>query len=113
MNENDESTDRTAAPARILVQAPKGLPPKVVARYVDNCRTSLLALQSALERSDYESARIFGHRMKGTGAAYGFPELTQTGASIERAAAAHSASELQDQAAALEAYLGRVDLAGS
>lgn len=112
MNENDTSGG-TSRKAGIFVLAPKALPPKVVERYLDNCRASLLSLKNALERSDYESARVFGHRLKGTGAAYGFPQLTEAGASIERAAAAHNAREIQQQAGALQAYLESVDVADS
>jgi hypothetical protein len=48
--------------------------------------------------------------MKGCGAAYGFPKLTETGAKIEQAARARDETELWNCADGLEAYLKLVDL---
>jgi len=40
-----------------------------------------------LAASDFERLQSAGHNRKGTGASYGFTELTQLGASIEHSAA--------------------------
>ena len=94
-----------AGQARIPVHPPDGLPYKVVATYLDNCRNGLQSLQDAIARLDYDFVRVYGHRMKGCGAAYGFPELTETGASIEQAAHARKDDDLRSCAAVLEAHL--------
>jgi HPt (histidine-containing phosphotransfer) domain-containing protein len=91
--------------ARILVHPPDGLPYKAVATYLDNCRKGLQPLKDGIERLDYDFVRVYGHRMKGCGAAYGFPELTETGASLEQAAKAGNAQEIRRCAAVLEAHL--------
>ena len=49
--------------------------------------------------------------MKGTGGAYGFKQLTEVGALIERAATDQNIDELGNQVAALEEYLGQVEVA--
>ncbi|MGA2737823.1 MAG: Hpt domain-containing protein [Bryobacteraceae bacterium] len=91
--------------ARVLVNPPDGLPYKVVVTYLDNCRNGLQSLKDAIERLDYEFVRVYGHRMKGCGGAYGFPELTETGAAIEQAARARNDNDLRTCAAALQAHL--------
>ena len=96
---------------KILVQPPDGLPYKVVAAYLDNCRKGLQPLKDAIERSDYGFAGVYGHRMKGCGAAYGFPQLTETGALIEQAARVRNDADLRTCAAALEEHLALVELA--
>ena len=97
--------------AKILVRASKRVPREMVSQYLFKCRNNLPALKAALAGYEYEFARIFGHQMKGTGGAYGFKQLTEVGALIERAATDQNIDELGNQVAALEEYLGRVEVA--
>jgi len=96
---------------RILVHPPEGLPYQVVATYLDNCRNSLQSLKDAVERLDYDFVKVYGHQMKGSGAAYGFPELTEAGAAIETAAHARSDDDLRTCAGVLEANLESFEVA--
>jgi HPt (histidine-containing phosphotransfer) domain-containing protein len=102
----------TNSKPRILVHPPDDLPYQVVATYLDNCRKGVQSLKDAIERSDYDFAGLYGHRMKGSGGAYGFPLLTETGASIEQAAHARNDADLRTWAAAVEAHLESVEVAG-
>lgn len=101
----------TVARPKILVHPPEDLPRHVVVAYLNNCRQSLESLKDAIERVDYDFLGIYGHRMKGCGAAYGFPELTETGASIEQAARVRDDDNLWNCAARLEAHLDSVEVA--
>jgi HPt (histidine-containing phosphotransfer) domain-containing protein len=100
----------TDGKARILVHPPEDLPYRVVAAYLENCRKSLPSLKDATERLDYDFLSIYGHRMKGCGGAYGFPELTETGALIEEAAHVRNDGQLRSCAVALEAHLEAVEV---
>jgi HPt (histidine-containing phosphotransfer) domain-containing protein len=95
---------------RVKVVAPKGIPSGMVVQFIDKCRAGLPALQTALAAAEFEILRVSGHRLKGTGAAYGFPPLTVIGASIEQAARGRDAGELQSRIAELEDYLGSVEV---
>jgi HPt (histidine-containing phosphotransfer) domain-containing protein len=95
---------------RIPVQAPAGIPPAMVTEYVHRCLTAVPVLHVALDRSDYEHMRIFGHRLKGSGGAYGIPALTEIGCAIEAAAIGNDRAELQRQVAALEECLSRIEV---
>ena len=95
---------------RVLARPPEGLPRRAVAAYLGNCRSSLHALKDAIQRLDFEFVRVYGHRMKGCGAPYGFPKLTETGAALEQGAKAGNAEDLRHHAAALEAYLEAIEL---
>ena len=97
-------------PEKITVLAPKGIPPAMVTDYIDKCRTGLLALRTAVNESEYEVLRFSGHRLKGTGSAYGFPPLTTIGASLEQAAIGRNRKELLSQVGALEEYLSLVEV---
>jgi MinD-like ATPase involved in chromosome partitioning or flagellar assembly/HPt (histidine-containing phosphotransfer) domain-containing protein len=107
----DNRMETTKASAKILVHASKDVPQEMVSQYLLQCRNDLPPLKAALARCEYEFARVFGHQMKGCGGAYGFPELTEAGALIERAAADQNIGELRNRVAALEAYLGRIEVA--
>jgi|HubBroStandDraft_1064217.scaffolds.fasta_scaffold07323_2 HPt (histidine-containing phosphotransfer) domain-containing protein len=96
--------------ARILVHPPNDLPYQVVAGYLDKCRKGLQPLKAAIERFDYDFVTVYGHRMKGCGASYGFPILSETGASMEQAARARNDDDLRNCAATLEAHLALLEL---
>jgi len=68
-------------------------------------RRDVLAIADALERADYESVRILGHNMKGSGAGYGFNRITEIGASLEQAAARGAREEIRARSAELVRYL--------
>ena len=102
---HEQSCTDGKAKARILVHPPDDLPYKVVVAYLDNCRQGLQSLKDAIARFDYDFAGRYGHRMKGSGGAYGFSELTDTGASIEEAAHVRNDGDLRNCAAALEVHL--------
>ncbi len=99
------------APAeKILVQAPRGIPARMVQEYVDRCLRALPGTKTALDQFDYSHMRVFGHRLRGSGGGYGLPVLTEIGSVLEEAALRGDTAELQAQVAALEAYLSRLEI---
>jgi len=96
--------------ARIRVMAPPELPRQLVADYLARCRERAQALRGAAERRDYTAVAVWGHRMKGTGCSYGFPDVSADGAAIEQAAKRQDAAELEAALARLAAYLEAVEL---
>jgi hypothetical protein len=101
---------QTMTPKKIFVCPPKGVPQTVVSDYLDRCRTNLPALKATLGQNEYNYARVFGHRMRGTGRAYGFPRLTDLGAVMEQSARFHDLGELKENVIALETYLSRIEI---
>ena len=99
--------------AKILVQPPQGIPRDLVVGYLSRSRSSVSTLRAAVDRSDYDAVRVFGHRLKGTGGAYGMPRLTELGAAIERAGAGKKPEELEPLVFALDTYLGQLEVAAA
>jgi HPt (histidine-containing phosphotransfer) domain-containing protein len=60
--------------------------------------------------SDFWSLAALGHNLKGTGASYGFSELTRMGAALERSAKQTDVEAITTQLAELKNYLGQVEL---
>jgi len=63
-----------------------------------------------LAASDFERLQSAGHNRKGTGASYGFTELTQLGASIEHSAAASDSTTRETTLYKLGRYLESIEL---
>jgi HPt (histidine-containing phosphotransfer) domain-containing protein len=95
---------------KISIRAPEGIPPRMVTEYLNRCVAALPIALEALDRSDYGHMRIFGHRLKGSGGAYGIPALTEIGSAIEAAARQDDTSELRLQVAALKACLSQIEI---
>jgi PAS domain S-box-containing protein len=56
----------------------------------------LVKMRDALAAGDFASIQAIGHNCKGTGAGYGFPDISTIGSSIEQAAKASSADQLEE-----------------
>ena len=78
--------------------------------YLDNRRGDLGRLGAALDRGDWETLRVVGHNMKGTGAGYGFEAISDIGAALEAAAREQDATRAGEHVAALARFLAAVTL---
>jgi CheY-like chemotaxis protein len=82
----------------------------VAPRYLANRESDLGKIAESLRRGDFDGVRTVGHNMKGSGAPYGFPEITEIGTALETAATAGDAEEIGRQAKALSDFLRAIDL---
>ena len=94
---------------RLVIQVDRDLK-VLVPQFLANRRADVETVRQALQRSDYESIRVLGHQMKGTGSGYGFDAITAIGTALEHAARAGDASTIQRCAGELTAYLERVEV---
>jgi CheY-like chemotaxis protein/HPt (histidine-containing phosphotransfer) domain-containing protein len=102
------STGSNEAPP-IWPRIPEGLE-ELAATFLDSRRRELDVLRQLLSRSEYDEIRKRGHQLKGAGGGYGFPELTQIGATIEQAARQAQPAVILEQLGLIEDYLERVRL---
>ncbi len=94
---------------RILVHVPADLA-DLIPDYLEWRRRDLQALHAALANDDLETVQKIGHRIKGTGASYGFPPLTEWGRALEMAARAGQRDAVERSLAELTDYLERVEI---
>jgi HPt (histidine-containing phosphotransfer) domain-containing protein len=78
--------------------------------YMDNRRADIKNIKAALGSADFETIRILGHSMKGSGGGYGFDPITDIGASLEEAAKASCAEEITKQTEALSEYINNIEV---
>lgn len=84
------------------------LPPEIQARvptYLARRRQELQLMRELIGQRDFERIRVLAHNMKGSGAGYGFPQLSDLGAEIEKSAKSQQPVELEQQTKSLEALL--------
>lgn len=78
------------------------------AEYLGNRVHELAALAGALRRADFPALKTAAHNLKGTGAAYGFAELTELGRALEGAAKEGDALRAEVLLGKTEFYLSLV-----
>jgi signal transduction histidine kinase/DNA-binding response OmpR family regulator len=106
----DRYAARDAGPAqRVQVRVENGLR-DIVPGFLDNRRNDVARLYSALEASDFEAIRQLGHKMKGTGAGYGFPLITEIGSDLEQAAQTPDPARVRKRVEELDRFLENVTL---
>src|SRR6185312_3120723 len=66
-------------------------------QYFALCRRDLEHIRKALKDENLNDIRLIGHNLKGSGGAYGFPELTGIGLAIETAAKTGDRETLERQ----------------
>ena len=82
----------------------------LIPRYLDRRHKEIEAFRSQLGAGDFESLRIGGHSLKGSGGGYGFAQLTKIGGTIEVAAKAKDAAAIEAALAEYADYIQRVEV---
>ncbi|MGD0131778.1 MAG: response regulator [Bryobacteraceae bacterium] len=103
-----EAIARHLAP-KIRITPPDGIE-GLVPKYLENIRRGIHEILAGGDSQDYNIARRLGPQFKGSGAGYGFPEITRAGAAVELAAKASDPDEIRSQILALASYLDRVEI---
>jgi len=89
------------------ITPPEGIE-SLVPAYLANVRRNMNEILG--DPTDCTLARRLGHRVKGEGESYGFPEITRTGAAVELAAMAADENEIRNQILMLASYLDHVEI---
>ena len=82
----------------------------IVPKFLNNVRRNSPAIAAALARADFDTIRSLGHNMKGTGTSFGFPQISEIGDELERAAKQQDADSVRNVAARLLHFLDSVDV---
>ena len=102
-----DSRDDVQEPIRIRVDPELA---SLIPGFLENRRKDVKSLLDAIDRGDFETARILGHSMKGSGGGYGFDGITDIGGEIEVAAKRSDPVAIRTHVDALSLYLARVEV---
>ncbi len=94
---------------RIVVQVDEDLE-EIMPRYLEIRQKELLELEKAVTEKDFEQIRMLGHKLKGTGAAYGFDELSRLGMLIEDKAVDKDISDVPEYTSKVRHFLDNLEI---
>ena len=83
---------------------------EIVPGFLDNRRDDVTTMVGALEEGDFETIRVLGHDMKGSGGGYGFDGITDIGQSLEQAAKDQDQTGIRKLVQDLVNYVERVEV---
>ncbi|MGB5334558.1 MAG: Hpt domain-containing protein, partial [Woeseiaceae bacterium] len=81
---------------------------RLIGKYLDNRKDDIGKLTTALSSGDFETIRVTGHNLYGSGAAYGLDDISWIGARIEEAADSKDISGIKQSIGDLESFLQRL-----
>jgi hypothetical protein len=102
-----ETRDDAQEPIRIRVDPELA---SLIPGFLENRRKDVTLLLAAVQTGDFETVRILGHSMKGSGGGYGFDGITDIGGDIEVAAKHRDPLAIRTHVEALAWYLARVEV---
>lgn len=65
----------------------------IVEEFIDGLPKQLVELREAYACLDWQTMRTLAHRLKGAGGSYGYPQLSEAGATMETAFKEHEAED--------------------
>ncbi len=83
---------------------------QLMARYLERRGSDVDNLRDALDATNFETIRVTGHNLFGSGSAYGLDEISRLGEKIERAAEQRDAAGLEALISDLEVFLGALKI---
>jgi HPt (histidine-containing phosphotransfer) domain-containing protein len=96
-------------PDRVIVEVDEDLC-DLIPGFMTHKRADIAAIFDAVERRDYAAIGSIAHRIKGEGGSYGFDAITQTGRSLEHAAATRDDGAVTTLARQLLSYLDHLEI---
>lgn len=81
------------------------LPAPIVSRYLSKKPEELQQCEQYLEQSNFSELKNVGHKFKGSGSTFGFPEFTVIGAKLEQAAKEEDKAKVKEALAELKAWI--------
>lgn len=82
----------------------------LIPEYLEHRVGDVGTIRGAIASGDFESVRILGHGMKGSGGGYGFDTITDIGAALETAGKEADAQAATASVDALADFLSRVEV---
>ena len=83
---------------------------KLVGKYLENRKVDIARLTDALADADFETIRVTGHNLYGSGAAYGLDDISGIGARIESAAESEDKEQVEQLIGELRNFLIRLQV---
>ncbi|MGR3179272.1 MAG: Hpt domain-containing protein [Candidatus Anammoxibacter sp.] len=83
---------------------------ELIPGFLKNRHEDIKSILAALGTEDFETVRILGHSMKGSGGGYGFEAITDIGKTLEQAAHEANVNEIKRITEELASYLKNLSI---
>lgn len=83
----------------------------LMAQYLERREQDFEVIGTALTESNFAAIEAIGHKLGGSGSAYGLDEVTRLGRELERAAQAEDSKAVAARIAELQSYVHQLKLA--
>jgi len=83
----------------------------LMVQYLERREQDFKAIGTALAESNFAAIEAVGHKLRGSGSAYGLDEVTRLGRELERAAQAEDSAVIANRMAELQSYVHHLKLA--
>jgi hypothetical protein len=100
---------RPDQPEKILVRVDPDLA-DLIPGFLKNRQKDIQSLTEAVKHEHFEIIRMVGHKMRGDGGGYGFQDITEIGAALEKAANDKNVTEIHQWLTKLSLYLERIEV---
>ena len=81
---------------------------EIVQEFVKGLSDRLRAMETAIDRTDFDALRVAAHQLKGSGGGYGYPALSERAAALERHARAEAIDNCEASISELKELCSRV-----
>ncbi|WP_447599019.1 Hpt domain-containing protein [Nitrospira sp. Nam80] len=81
---------------------------EIVPGFLNNRRKDVKILDGCIEKEQWDTIRLLGHRMKGDGGGYGFETISAIGHDLEQAALRRDLLTIRERTLHLTQFLSRV-----
>jgi PAS domain S-box-containing protein len=82
----------------------------LIPEYLEERQSDINRMQDAIQKQDYETVRMVGHTLKGSGGGFGFDPITDIGIEIEDAAIEEDCKDIEKYINELSDYLNNVEI---
>ena len=84
----------------------------VIPKFLEHKRKDCLDMRAAFDSNDYDSVRVNGHKIRGSGGSYGFAKMSEIGEQIELAVIKlqESVEQINSGIEELSEYLDKVNV---
>jgi HPt (histidine-containing phosphotransfer) domain-containing protein len=83
---------------------------EIVPEYLELVQNDINSMLVALDNGDFDTMRVAGHKMKGSGGGYGFDFITEIGGKIETLAESKNSDEIRVLVEKISTYLENVNI---
>jgi histidine phosphotransfer protein HptB len=83
---------------------------ELIPGYLKRRHLEIIALKSFLQKRDFAAIAVIGHKLSGNASTYGFKQISEIGADLEKAANCQDTVKIESLTSELANYLDRVEI---